>query len=154
MEKASKGYHQRYYQQHKKQYIDRSKQYYRDHKKANNEACKKWLETHRQQKREYRTKELLRFKKIRKSLITPCVICGKTDEGAGGVVLHKKDGRPHSTNYRFYAKHQDTIPNDFVSLCFKHHKMVHYLINFYKLREKQRDKIMELVNIALTTPKG
>jgi hypothetical protein len=91
---------------------------------------------------EYETKRKETWKQIRDSMFPDgCIICGSHVK----LQLHEKNGKKHNCQPAYYLAHLDEVPKDFVPLCFNHHKMVHHLINFYKLSVEKRNQIMELI---------
>jgi len=107
---AQRKWRKEYYAKNREKFRQKAKEYYWKHKKENNDACKQWYLEHKPEKREYVKKELEKFKQLTNSLRTPCIICGKIMESDyRGVAFHAKNGKTHSTHYRFYLKHRDLI---------------------------------------------
>lgn len=145
------AYHREYYRSEKS--LAYRMEYYRSGK--NKAACKRWYEKHKDQKRQYAIEQGRLYRESWLKLVAQgCVICGKTVKPNNNrytpnkIHLHEKNGKNHSRNsYIVYALHADEY--DFVVLCYKHHRMVHTMTDFYKMDEIQQVKIMELVEKPL-----
>lgn len=89
-----------------------SKQYYN---KLNKEKVKMQEKIRKNRKRE-------KDRKLALTLIgDKCVICNSTKK----LIFHEKYGNRHNneTHPSFYLKH----PENFITLCFDHHKLIHGL---------------------------
>lgn len=72
-----------------------------------------------------------------------CVVCGSTDR----INFHEIHGKDHSKNsnwqdFKYYKEH----PEDFVPLCYKHHKSLHAL---FDLKEEQIKKFIDLLKLRM-----
>lgn len=136
-------------EEYREEHRQRCKEYYWKHRKQNNDACKRWLETHRKEKVAYRQLHLKRLKERYHKLAPACVVCGKTHETIR-IALHEVSCKPHEyCNYYFYFNHPEKLGFNFIPVCFFHHKMVHYLVNYFKLDATSQHKIMEIVQQGL-----
>jgi hypothetical protein len=63
---------------------------------------------------------MIKYKTILLKLIgDKCVICGSTEH----LFFHEIHGVPHRLTIKYYREHYQ----DFITLCYKHHRIIHII---------------------------
>jgi len=105
---------------------EKHKEYHRKHYVKNRE---KYL---KRRKESYQTRNKEPREKLLKIIGSSCVLCGCSR----CLNFHKIGGKKHPMTFEYYFNHRE----DFVSLCYYHHRIIHQLAILYKW-----DLVKELV---------
>lgn len=112
----------------------------------NRADCRKWYAEHKEEHKEAGRQYQKQIRDlINKETGTECLICGN-DTTERRIILHAKNGLPHSVAYHFYkSEWKKGRLGEYARLCFRCHVMVHWVLHILNERtEKQQDKIVDL----------
>ncbi len=99
------------------------------------EKKSEWYRNHRKQNNEYdRKSRKKRREQLYEKIGRKCVLCENTEKIAK-ICFHEKYGKKHKHYLKYYKKHYE----DFLPLCNKHHRMLHWLY------EVDINKVLELL---------
>jgi len=104
------------------------------------ERCKERAKERRIQNPELeRQRANLQHEKLRQKLLSiigfRCIICGSTEN----IIFHEIHGEEHDTGNLWATLKR---PQDFLPLCFPHHKLVHFLATVQSDKELERAIIL------------
>lgn len=121
--------------------------YLRNYRKTHPEYAKKGNEQTKLRAKKRRAtnpelqheKDNLQHEKLRERLLNQfgerCLICGSTED----IHFHEIYGEPHDSANLYQTLKR---PQDFVPLCFPHHKLVHFLATVQSDKELERAVIL------------
>jgi hypothetical protein len=124
-----------------------NRDYLRNYRKTHPEYAKKANEQSKLRARKRRAtnpegekqKANLRHEKLRQKLLliigSRCIICNSTEN----IIFHEIYGKEHDTGNLWTTLKR---PQDFLPLCFPHHKLIHFLTTIQSDKELERAVIL------------
>ena len=133
--KKHPNYHKEQYQKHHTKYLERQRK--RREKRTPDEKSR-WYRNHKMENYLYSKKSFSKsILLLRKIIGDSCFICGISADSGKRMVYHEKTGKKHPCSKKYYKEH----PTDFIPLCNKHHRTLHWFA------EADMKKILDLVRL-------
>ena len=128
-------YKKRYQEIHSKKIADYQKQYKIEHLEEIAEYQKQWYTSRRENllKRQGQQRNS-RADEVEKILPNVCYFSGyncRHYEEHKRLILHEKSGARHEKSATHIIYENPARAKDFVRLCYRHHRLVHSLMDFY-----------------------